>query len=105
MLLFIFVKLYYAGTLCARRRAGLLVCFDRPVGWKQTVSYADDPVRRSILEVAADAQRDVDRHAEMCRQYAIQGYADIEYTDPEDYDEDRMDWRPWAYLKEVGLAD
>ena len=66
--------------------------------------YADDPVRRSILEVAADAQRDVDRHAEMCRQYAIQGYADIEYTDPEDYDEDRMDWRPWAYLKEVGFG-
>ena len=64
-----------------------------------------EPERPAILEVAADAQRDVDRHAEMCRQYAIQGYADIEYTDPEDYDEDRMDWRPWAYLKEVGLAD
>ena len=35
MLLSIFLKLYYAGTVCARRR--LLVCFDRPVGWKQTV--------------------------------------------------------------------
>ena len=37
MLLSIFVKLYYTGTVCARRRARLLVCFDRPVGWKQTV--------------------------------------------------------------------
>ena len=37
MLLSIFVKLYYAGTVCARRRARLLVCFDRPVGWKQAV--------------------------------------------------------------------
>ena len=37
MLLSIFVKLYYAGTVCARRRARLLVCFDRPVGRKQTV--------------------------------------------------------------------
>ena len=37
MLLSIFVKLYYAGTVCARRRARLLVCFDRPVGWKQPV--------------------------------------------------------------------
>ena len=35
MLLYIFVKLYHAGTVCARRRARLLVCFDRPVGWKQ----------------------------------------------------------------------
>ena len=37
MLLSIFVKLYYAANVCARRRARLLVCFDRPVGWKQTV--------------------------------------------------------------------
>ena len=37
MLLYIFVKLYYAGTVCARRRARLLLCFDRPVGWKQAV--------------------------------------------------------------------
>ena len=37
MLLSIFVKLYYAGTDCARRRVRLLVCFDRPVGWKQAV--------------------------------------------------------------------
>ena len=37
MLLFIFVKFYYAGTVCARRCARLLVCFDRPVGWKQSV--------------------------------------------------------------------
>ena len=37
MLLSIFVKLYYAGTVYARRRARLLVCFDRPVGWKQSV--------------------------------------------------------------------
>ena len=37
MLLSIFVKLYYAGTVCARRRARLLVCFDRHVGWKQIV--------------------------------------------------------------------
>ena len=36
-LLTIFVKLYHAGTVCARRRARLLVCFDRPVGWKQPV--------------------------------------------------------------------
>ena len=28
----IFVRLYHAGTVCARRRARLLVCFDRPVG-------------------------------------------------------------------------
>ena len=31
------VKFYHADTVCARRRARLLVCFDRPVGWKQTV--------------------------------------------------------------------
>jgi len=37
MLLSIFVKLYHAGTVCARRYAKLLVCFDRPVGWKQPV--------------------------------------------------------------------
>ena len=37
MLLSIFVKLYYAGTVCARHRARLLVCFDRPVGSKQAV--------------------------------------------------------------------
>ena len=37
MLYSIFVKLYHAGTVCARRRARLLVCFDRPVGWKQSV--------------------------------------------------------------------
>ena len=37
MLLSNFVKLYYAGTVCARRRARLLVCFDQPVGWKQAV--------------------------------------------------------------------
>ena len=37
MLLSIFVKLYYAGTVCARRRARLLVCFDRPVGCKPAV--------------------------------------------------------------------
>jgi len=34
---FYFVKLYHAGTVCARRRARLLVCFDRFVGWKQAV--------------------------------------------------------------------
>ena len=35
MLVTIFVRFYYAyyaGTVCARRRARLLVCFDRPVG-------------------------------------------------------------------------
>ena len=37
MLLSIFVKLYNAGTVCARRRARLLVCFDRPVDWKHAV--------------------------------------------------------------------
>ena len=37
MLVTIFVRFYHAGTICARRRARLLVCFDRPVGWKQTV--------------------------------------------------------------------
>ena len=31
------MKLYHAGTVCARRRARLLVCFDRPVDWKQAV--------------------------------------------------------------------
>ena len=37
MLLSTFVKLYNAGTVCARRCARLLVFFDRPVGWKQAV--------------------------------------------------------------------
>ena len=37
MLFTIFVKLYHAVTICACRRARLLVCFDRPVGWKQAV--------------------------------------------------------------------
>jgi len=37
MLLSIFVKLYYSGTVCTRRRARLLVCFDRPVGWKHAI--------------------------------------------------------------------
>ena len=37
ILITIFVRFYHAGTVCARRRARLLVCFDRPVGWKQTV--------------------------------------------------------------------
>ena len=32
ILFIIFVKLYLAGTFCARLRARLLVCFDRPVG-------------------------------------------------------------------------
>ena len=36
-LITIVVKFYHAGIVCARRRARLLVCFDRPVGWKQTV--------------------------------------------------------------------
>ena len=31
-LITIVVKFYHADTVCARRRAGLLVCFDRPVG-------------------------------------------------------------------------
>ena len=35
--IFFFVKLYHAGTVCARCCARLLVCFGRPVGWKQTV--------------------------------------------------------------------
>jgi len=37
MLLSIFVKLYHTGTVCARRYARLLVCFDRLVCWKQAV--------------------------------------------------------------------
>ena len=37
MLLFIFVKFYYAGTVCARRYARLLVFFGRSVGWRQAV--------------------------------------------------------------------
>ena len=37
MLVTIFVRFYNAGTVCARHRARLLVCFDRHVGWKQTV--------------------------------------------------------------------
>ena len=36
-LITIVVKFYHAGTVCARRRARLLVCFDRPVGWKQAI--------------------------------------------------------------------
>ena len=32
-----FVRFYHVGTFCARLRARLLVCFDRPVGWKQPV--------------------------------------------------------------------
>ena len=37
MLVIIFVRFYHGSTVCARRRAILFVCFDRPVGWKQTV--------------------------------------------------------------------
>ena len=37
MLVTIFVRFYHAGTVCAHRCARLLVCFDRPVGWKQAV--------------------------------------------------------------------
>ena len=37
MLVTIFVRFYHAGTVCARRRAKLLVCFDRPVVCKQSV--------------------------------------------------------------------
>ena len=38
LLLFtIFIKLHHAGTICACCRARLLVYFDRPVGWNQTV--------------------------------------------------------------------
>ena len=37
MLVTIFVRFYHAGTLFSRRRARLLVCFDRPVGWTQAV--------------------------------------------------------------------
>ena len=37
MLVTIFVRFYHASTVCARRRARLLVCFDRPVGWTQAV--------------------------------------------------------------------
>ena len=33
----IFVRFCHAGIFCARLRAKLLVCFDRPVGWKQLV--------------------------------------------------------------------
>ena len=29
--------IFCAGTFCARLRARLLVCFSRPVGWKQPV--------------------------------------------------------------------
>ena len=37
LLVTIFVRFYHAGTVCARHRARLLVCFDRPMGWTQTV--------------------------------------------------------------------
>ena len=30
-------KLHHAGTVCAHRRARLLVCFDQPVGWNHAV--------------------------------------------------------------------
>ena len=36
-MLSIFVKLYHAGTVCARRYARLLVCFGRHVSWKHAV--------------------------------------------------------------------
>ena len=36
-LITIIVKFYHADTFCARLRARLLVCFDRPVGGKQPV--------------------------------------------------------------------
>ena len=36
-LITIVVKFYHAGTVCTRRRARLLVCFDRPVGWTQAI--------------------------------------------------------------------
>ena len=37
MLVTILLRFYRAGTFYARRRARLLVCFDRPVGWTQVV--------------------------------------------------------------------
>ncbi|CAO2205941.1 unnamed protein product [Urochloa humidicola] len=65
-----------------------------------------NPARRAQEdELTAEAQKAIDRDAEMRRQYAIQGYADIELTDEEYDDEDRIDWRPWAYLKAAGLVD
>ena len=36
-IIYYFVRFYRAGTFCARLRARLLVCIDRPVGWKQSV--------------------------------------------------------------------
>ena len=36
-IIYYFVRFYHVGTLCTRLRARLLVCFDRPVGWKQPV--------------------------------------------------------------------
>ncbi|CAO2187210.1 unnamed protein product [Urochloa humidicola] len=56
-------------------------------------------------ELTAEAQKWIDRDAEMRRQYEIQGYADIELTDYEFDDEDRIDWRPYAYHKAAGLVD
>ena len=51
MLLSIFVKLYYAGTVFARRHARLLVCFDRPIGWKQPVKLHLIKLMRQTMTV------------------------------------------------------
>ncbi|CAL4997068.1 unnamed protein product [Urochloa decumbens] len=77
-----------------------------PPGYKR-LSSSDEFVRISRAqdeEIAALAQKEIDRDAEMRRQYEIQGYADIEFTDVEDEELDE-DWRPWAYRKAAGLVD
>ena len=50
-LITIVVKFYHAGTVCARRRARLLVCFDRPVGWKQPVKLHLIKLMRQLMAV------------------------------------------------------
>ena len=50
-IIYYFVRFYHVGTLCARLRARLLVCFDRPVGWKQPVKLHLIKLMRQMMTV------------------------------------------------------
>ena len=50
-IIYYFVSFYYVGTLCARLCAGLLVCFDRSVGWKQPVKLHLIKLMRQTMAV------------------------------------------------------
>ncbi|CAO2205945.1 unnamed protein product [Urochloa humidicola] len=61
-------------------------------------------IRAEQDELAAFAQKLIDRDVEIRRQYEVQGYAEIELTDDEE-EELTGEWRSWAELKELGLVD